>query len=126
MPKLQVPITVQTLTLAPASCPCAPRNSFDRYGEDAQAYGLATGLGGYPSCADAAARAARDVIAARATLIARADGVRGEELAFAAACNAAVVRDAEKYYRNMFFAEELTWNLRCVQHYEGLFAIHFR
>jgi hypothetical protein len=93
-----------TLTLTPASCPRAPRNSFDRYGEDAQAYGLATGLAGYPSCADAAARAARDVIAARATLIAHADGVRGEELAFAAACNAAVVRDAESYYRQMFFA----------------------
>jgi erythromycin esterase-like protein len=36
----------------------------------------------------------------------------GAELAFAAACNAAVVQDAEAYYRNMFFGEELTWNLR--------------
>ena len=33
----------------------------------------------------------------------------GQELAFAAQCNAAVVRGAEAYYRNLFFGDEITW-----------------
>lgn len=40
------------------------------------------------------------------------NGELGEELAFQARCNADVVAGAEAYYRQMFFGDELTWNLR--------------
>lgn len=65
------------------------------------AYGIATGLGGQPSCAEAALANLRDVIRHNAEYVAKADGFLGEELAFQAACNAAVVAGAEMYYRNM-------------------------
>ena len=85
---------------------------FDRYGEDAQDYARATGLFRAPPCADAAVAALREVLqnsAKRATMY---NGEAGWEEQFAAECNAAVVSGAESYYRNLYFGDELTWNLR--------------
>ena len=85
---------------------------FDRYGEDAHDYARATGLFQMPSCAGPAVAALRDVLQEASTLSEVEEGEFGWEQQFAAECNAAVVHGAEKYYRNMFFGDELTWNLR--------------
>lgn len=85
---------------------------FDRYGEDAMAYAYATAFSSKASCADAAVATLREVLERSAVHAEIADGEVGHERAFQAACNAAVVAGAEEYYRNMFFGDELTWNLR--------------
>ncbi len=85
---------------------------FDRYGEDAQLYARATGLYGAPSCAQDALSALSDVLRNASARAQSADGEFGWEQQFAAECNAACVAGAESYYRNMFFGDELTWNLR--------------
>ncbi|PSC73112.1 erythromycin esterase [Micractinium conductrix] len=85
---------------------------FDRYGADTMHYAYAVGMGGAPSCAPAALAQLKEVVEKAAGYGAAIDGELGEELAFAARCNAAVVTGAEAYYRNMFFGEDLTWNLR--------------
>lgn len=86
---------------------------FDRFGEDPQQYALAAGMG-MASCAEQAIKSLHDMLAKRANYAAKCDGEVGEELAFAAACNAAVVAGAEAYYANMLLREESTWNLRYV------------
>ncbi|KAI3430472.1 hypothetical protein D9Q98_005067 [Chlorella vulgaris] len=85
---------------------------FDRYGADTMAYAYAVGMAGAPSCANAALATLKDIGRKVNAYSAKLDGEKGEELAFAAHCNAAVVKGAEAYYANMFFGEELTWNLR--------------
>lgn len=87
---------------------------FDRYGGDSQAYGMAVGLRGYPSCEPAALSQLIEMLKNEGKYAQQqeCDGVQGEELAFAATANAAVVRGAEEYYRNIYFSEESTWNLR--------------
>lgn len=85
---------------------------FDRYGEDAHDYARATGLFHAPPCSDAAIGALREVLRTAASREATADGETGWEQQFAAECNAAVVSGAESYYRNLYFGDELTWNLR--------------
>lgn len=87
---------------------------FDRYGGDSQAYGMAVGLRGRPSCEPAALSQLIEMLKNERKYAQQQeyDGVQGEELAFAATANAAVVRGAEKYYRYIYFSEESTWNLR--------------
>lgn len=85
---------------------------FDRYSGDCAAYGLAVGLGGAPSCQQAAIATLKEMLASSARYAEEFDGIKGSEMAFQAKANAAVVQGAEVYYRNMFFSEESTWNLR--------------
>jgi erythromycin esterase-like protein len=85
---------------------------FDRYGEDAHLYAKATGLYGAPSCANDALSALYEVLRSAGSRAQAGDGELGWEQQFAAECNAACVSGAEAYYRNMFFGDELTWNLR--------------
>jgi erythromycin esterase-like protein len=84
---------------------------FDTFGCDPQAYGYATGLGLQPSCEDEAI--SQLVELQRSSLrYARIDGIAGLERFFDTAQNAAVVRDAEEYYRAMFQRTISSWNLR--------------
>lgn len=85
---------------------------FDRFGDDSMAYAYAVGMAKAPACTDEAVQALTDVIAKRAQHAVAADGEVGRELQFAAECNAWVVAGAENYYRQMFFGDELTWNIR--------------
>jgi len=85
---------------------------FDRYGEDAQLYAKATGLYGAPPCSGDALAALAEVLRSASARAQAGDGELGWEQQFAAECNAACVSGAEQYYRNMFFGDELTWNLR--------------
>ncbi|EFN51233.1 hypothetical protein CHLNCDRAFT_141245 [Chlorella variabilis] len=94
---------------------------FDRYGADTMAYAYAVGVGGAPSCANAALSVLKEV--GRKADAQKLDGEYGEEAAFAARCNAAVVKGAEGYYRNLFFGEELTWNLRDAHFLETVKAL---
>ncbi|KAG2489157.1 hypothetical protein HYH03_012383 [Edaphochlamys debaryana] len=86
---------------------------FDKYGADAQSYGLATSLFNRASCEEAVGRALAEVRRRLAEAGERAEGGPGwAEDALAAEANAIVVAGAEAYYRNMFTREEATWNLR--------------
>lgn len=85
---------------------------FDKYGESATAYGMATAISHKASCAYEAIAALREVLQHNARHAEVSDGEVGQEMAFQAAANAAVVAGAEEYYRSMFFGDELTWNLR--------------
>jgi erythromycin esterase-like protein len=85
---------------------------FDSFGADTMAYAYAVGVGGATSCADAAVSILKEVVRNASEYGEALDGEKGQELAFAAQCNAAVVSGAEQYYRNMFFGDELTWNIR--------------
>ena len=98
---------------APAAERAAARyRCFDRYGEDTMAYAQATAISHKASCAPEAVSVLLDVLGKTAEHATAADGEAGREAAFQAACNASVVAGAEQYYRNMFFGDELTWNLR--------------
>eukprot|EP00887_Chlorella_sp_A99_P007234 scaffold2.g7234.t1 len=85
---------------------------FDRYGADTMAYAMAVGMRGAPGCADAAVGTLLELLRREAEYAPRLDGLLGEELAFQAKANAAVVKGAEGYYRNMFFGSDTTWNIR--------------
>lgn len=84
---------------------------FEGYGEDAQAYGYAAGLGLSHTCEE-------EVIAQllelqrQAAEYARRDGHIAAEDFFYAEQNAQLVRDAEQYYRTMFRGRASSWNLR--------------
>jgi erythromycin esterase-like protein len=84
---------------------------FDRYGADAHHYAQAIALGA-PSCAADALNALSEVLRNAGSRAQGGNGEIGWERQFAAECNAACVAGAESYYRNMFFGDELTWNLR--------------
>jgi erythromycin esterase-like protein len=82
---------------------------FDRYGDDAQAYGYTTGLQLGESCED-------QVVAQLAELRAREAGQPTDDGDgdghFFAEQNARLVRNAEQYYRSMFGGRARSWNLR--------------
>jgi erythromycin esterase-like protein len=84
---------------------------FDHYGENAQAYGFLAGTGVTKSCEDEAVAGLVE-LQGRTLDDARRDGRIAEDEFFNAVQNARVVKNAEMYYRKMFLAEELTWNLR--------------
>lgn len=84
---------------------------FDHFGDDSQAYGYATALGGAQSCED-------EVVAQlvefrrRAADYASRDGHIPPDEAFFAEMNAQLVKNAEQYYRSMFGGRVSSWNLR--------------
>jgi erythromycin esterase-like protein/predicted phosphoribosyltransferase len=84
---------------------------FDHFGDDTQAYGLATSLGLNPSCQDAVVEQLVD-LQRRAVEYARRDGSLAEDDYFDAVQNARVVKNAEMYYRSMFLEDVSSWNLR--------------
>jgi erythromycin esterase-like protein len=80
-------------------------------GDDGQAYGFAAAFGAGESCE-------REVVAQlvemqrRAAEYAKRDGLLAEDEAFYAEQNAVVVKNAERYYRQMFGGRVSSWNLR--------------
>jgi erythromycin esterase-like protein len=82
---------------------------FDRYGRDSQHYGLMTGLRGARHCAEEAI--ATLVEMQRRSQAAR-QGRGDAEDAFDAEQNARVVKNAEDYYRTMYWSDVSSWNLR--------------
>jgi erythromycin esterase-like protein len=111
--------------------PEAARRARDRYacfedfGEDAQAYGYATGIGGKESCEDEVVAQLVE-IQQRAKDYARRDGRVAEEELFSAQQNARLVRNAEEYYRSMFRGRISSWNLRDTHMMETLRALFRR
>lgn len=90
---------------------------FDRFGEEAQVYGLMTGLGEVAGCES-------EVVATLLELRQLRGGAAGAaqdvEDAFDAEQNARVVRNAEAYYRSMYLSDVSSWNLRDVHMDETL------
>jgi erythromycin esterase-like protein len=84
---------------------------FDHFGPDPQTYGLIAGKEIEKSCQDAVVAQLVEMLKRRPTAAAPHEGLLGDEL-FAAQQNARLVKNAEAYYRAMFLAPELTWNLR--------------
>jgi erythromycin esterase-like protein len=77
---------------------------FDHFGREPQAYGYATGLGDAEPCE----REAVEVLME----LRRRRGDAAPDDAFFAEQNAALVVDAEEYYREMFRSTRHSWNLR--------------
>ena len=84
---------------------------FDIYGEDAQAYGFATGLHLGHSCENEVVAQLVD-LRRKAGEYALKDGRLAEDDFFYALENARLVRDAEQYYRTMYRGDASSWNLR--------------
>lgn len=84
---------------------------FENYGEDAQAYGYAAGLGLSESCESAVVAQLTD-LQRRAAKYARRDGRIAEDDFFYAQQNARLIKNAELYYRTMFRGRVSSWNLR--------------
>lgn len=84
---------------------------FDHFGEDAQSYGYATARGGADDCEDDVVRQLEE-LRVRAAELARRDGRLPEDEHFYARQNAALVRNAERYYRAMYQGRASSWNLR--------------
>lgn len=84
---------------------------FDHFGEDPQTYGYATNFHLSASCQD-------EVIAElielrrRAAQYAQMDGRVASDEYFFAEQNARVIKNAERYYREMFRSRVSSWNLR--------------
>ncbi|CAK0779844.1 hypothetical protein CVIRNUC_004868 [Coccomyxa viridis] len=86
---------------------------FDRYGADAAMYGLALRHGAGVSCKDAAVKELVDLLKlVRQRMPQTAGRPEEAECDFAAQANAMVIKSAERYYRNMFFQDDITWNIR--------------
>jgi erythromycin esterase-like protein len=109
--------------------PGAARRARQRYacfdhvsGGDPQAYGYAAELGIAKSCED---EAVRQLIELRrsAAEYARRDGRLAPDDFFYAEQNARLVKNAEEYYRSMFRARALSWNLRDKHMVETLEAL---
>ena len=83
---------------------------FEPFGGDSQVYGLMTGLGSTPSCEDGVIRTLVDLQHRRAQGV--ADVGDDPEAQFDAEQNAALVRDAERYYRGMYLSDVSSWNER--------------
>jgi erythromycin esterase-like protein len=84
---------------------------FDLYGDDTQAYGLATAFGLGQSCENEVIAQLIELRRAAAEYALR-DGRIAEDDYFYAEQNARLVRDAEQYYRTMYRGEVSSWNLR--------------
>jgi erythromycin esterase-like protein len=99
---------------------------FDHFGEDAQAYGYAAGLGLSPSCEEEALQQLVE-LRRRAGELARRDGRIPEDEHFYAEQNARLVKNAEAYYRSMFQSRTSSWNLRDAHMMDTLEALirHF-
>jgi erythromycin esterase-like protein len=82
---------------------------FEPFGGDSQTYGLMTGLGSTPSCEDGVIRTLLELQQRRSSASPADDD---PEARFDAEQNAALVRDAERYYRGMYLSEVSSWNER--------------
>jgi erythromycin esterase-like protein len=84
---------------------------FERFGEDAQVYGFATGSGASKSCEEEVVRQLVELHRKGAEYVSR-DGRFAHDEQFFAEQNARLVKNAEQYYRSMFLGDVSTWNLR--------------
>jgi erythromycin esterase-like protein len=91
-------------------------------GGDPQAYGYAAELGIARSCEDEAVRQLVELRRSAAEY-ARRDGRLAPDDFFFAEQNARLVKNAEEYYRSMFRARALSWNLRDRHMVETLVAL---
>jgi erythromycin esterase-like protein len=95
---------------------------FDRFGDDTQAYGLMSGIGGMASCEPEVVRQLVELRRVAADYV-RRDGVAAQDEAFFAEQNARLVKNAEEYYRSMFHHGVSTWNMRDRHMMETLAAL---
>ena len=84
---------------------------FDHFGNDAQAYGYATGMGISESCEDEVVSQLLEIYQNSAEYAWR-DGRFAPDEHFYATQNARLVMNAERYYRSMFRGRVSSWNLR--------------
>jgi erythromycin esterase-like protein/predicted phosphoribosyltransferase len=95
---------------------------FDHYGEDAHRYGQAATFGLSASCE-------REVVSQLAEIqkksvdYMRRDGLAAEDDYFCAEQNARLAKNAEAYYRSMFYGHVASWNLRDMHMEETLEAL---
>jgi erythromycin esterase-like protein/adenine/guanine phosphoribosyltransferase-like PRPP-binding protein len=83
----------------------------DRVAEDTRIYGLLVGSGHARSCEGEVVSQLVE-LQRRVAEQARRDGRMAEDELFYAEQNARLVKNAEAYYRSMFFEQESSWNLR--------------
>ena len=83
----------------------------EQFGNDPQAYGYATSLGGAEPCEDEVVAQLVE-LQRRASELAGQDGRVAEDQHFFAEQNARLARNAEAYYRSMFRGRASSWNLR--------------
>lgn len=86
-------------------------SSFMRFGDDTQAYGYSASMGLTPSCESACIKVLQDMLSRSAEYL-RRDGYVAQDELFFNTVNASVVRNAEQYYRAMFYSRDNSWNLR--------------
>jgi erythromycin esterase-like protein len=84
---------------------------FDDFGDDPERYAHFTALGLSADCEQEAVAQLVELQRRQASL-GRGEGLIAEDEHFHAERNAAVVRDAEKYYRSMLGGRAESWNLR--------------
>jgi erythromycin esterase-like protein/predicted phosphoribosyltransferase len=84
---------------------------FDHFGDDPQVYGYAVTQGLYEPCENEVVGQLVDM-QRRAAELAQRDGRVGEDEFFFAEQNARLARNAEAYYRAMFYGRIPSWNLR--------------
>ncbi len=98
--------------------PAAAARARDRYacfdhstGDDGQAYGYAAAFGAGPKCERQAVEQLVEMQRNAQEYLSR-DGELAEDELFCAQQNAATVRNAEAYYRDMFAGRVTSWNMR--------------
>ncbi|HEY1217192.1 MAG TPA: erythromycin esterase family protein, partial [Bryobacteraceae bacterium] len=84
---------------------------FDMFGGDSQAYGYAAGLGLSHTC-ELEVVAQLVELRERAARLSALGNLQDSKDLFSAEQNALVVKNAEEYYRTMFFGDVSSWNLR--------------
>ncbi len=92
---------------------------FERFGDDPQTYGYATGYGIADPCEEAVIEQLQEMASAVGAG-SEPGQTPADEAAFYAEQNARVVRDAEEYYREMYRGTANTWNLRDRHMFETL------
>jgi protein-L-isoaspartate(D-aspartate) O-methyltransferase len=104
--------------------PAAARVARQRYGcltpwaKEPQAYGRMALTAGFGACEEAVARMLTDLLAKRMDY-----SVKDGELFLDAEANARLVRNAEAYYRVMYYGSAASWNLRDSHMFETLCTI---
>lgn len=88
-----------------------------------QEYAYAAAHGLRPDCREGATRLLAD-LRRKAPLYLAGDGPEARDAQFVAERNAHVVRNAERYYREMFGGRIHTWNLRDAHMVDTLLALH--
>jgi erythromycin esterase-like protein/predicted phosphoribosyltransferase len=95
---------------------------FDHFGPDPQIYGFIAATNLDRSCKEQVVAQLVDLRRHAAEYAQRNGGVAEDELFFAEQ-NARLVKNAEEYYRSMFFGDVLSWNLRDSHMVETLDAL---